>query len=160
MIYVIEGPDGTGKTTLARFIADSLKASIIHCSYDKDWDMKEYHTDVMESALVLNEYKSVIVDRWAISEEVYGKVFREGPSYDTSELIDRYKRYITWIYCRNDDAIENHFKNKEIRYELYDDMTEVVELYDSIVQESQLPWQVYDFNKVNKKEFTERINHG
>lgn len=58
-IYIIEGPDGTGKTTLANEIAEQSKASIVHCSYDKDWDIKVHHKDMFKAAKLIAQWMPV-----------------------------------------------------------------------------------------------------
>lgn len=159
MIYIVEGPDGVGKSTLANEIAQQTGASILHCSYDKEWDMQKYQMEMFKIAKQLNKYKDVVIDRWAPSEFVYGNVFREGPSYDVMgylwELDDS---NIKWIYCRNDNAVENHLKHKENRIEMFEDMSKVVEEFHKFVEDTNfLNWKVYDFDKVNRKKFVKEL---
>jgi thymidylate kinase len=164
MIYILEGPDGTGKSTLAAAIAEKTKGHILHSTFNKDWDIEEYHTEIMEAAIDLNRYQDVVIDRWAPSEFVYGKVFRGKPSYDSSILVEEYfgQHDITWIYCRNDNAVENHLNNKKNRKEMFDDMTKVVEEFDDYVSYTsnnwiKLPWITYDFDKVDIDNFVKEI---
>lgn len=162
-IYIIEGADGTGKSTLANKIAEETKGHILHCSYNKDWNIKEYHKDVIESARKLLKYQSVVIDRWAVSEFVYGTVFRDGPSYDTSALIEsQFNKDVVWIYCDNEDAIKNHKSNSKKRKEMFDDMTHVVEEYDDYITFTQnnwlgIPWIRYNFNWIDINEFVKEI---
>lgn len=162
-IYILEGVDGTGKTTLAEALAAKTKGHILHSSYDKEWNMEQYHTDIIESAIILAQYQPVIIDRWAPSEFVYGQVFRGGSSYDTGKLIEDFFESIQyWIYCRSDNAVENHLKNKEQRIEMYEDMAKTIDSFDDYVQYTShnwvhIPWKEYDFSKVNIKEFVESI---
>ena len=97
------GENGTGKTTLANKIAEETKGHVLHCSYNKDWNIEQYHIDIMETAQKLVKYQDVVIDRWAMDEFVYGTVFRGGPSYDTSALIEKYHDdNIVYIYCENE----------------------------------------------------------
>lgn len=162
-IYILEGIDGSGKTTLANAIAAKTKGHILHSSFNKKWDIEEYHTDIIESALILAQYQPVIIDRWAPSEFVYSTVFRDGVSYDTGQLIEEYFNNIKyWIYCRSDNAVENHLKNKTERIEMFEDMADVIDCFDEYVQYTKnnwihIPWKEYDFEKLNIKEFVESI---
>lgn len=160
MIYILEGADGTGKTTLAK----QLAPNILHSTYDKDWNMEQYHRDVIHAAKMIDQYDDVVIDRWAVSEAVYGEVFRDGPSYDTSKLIENeaQENNIIWIYCRHPHAVRNHNKNKKTRHEMFDDMTEIVVGYDAYVEYSRsnwihIPWIIYDFSKINAKEFVKEL---
>lgn len=164
-IYIIEGPDGTGKSTLANKIAEETKGHILHASYDKNWNIEKYHFDLIDVAFRLSKYQSVVLDRWAISEFVYGTVFRGGPSYDTAGLIeDSMDDKIVWIYCENEDAVKNHLANSKKRKEMFDDMTKVVEEFDDYVEYSsnnwlQIPWIKYNYNYnwINIDEFVKEV---
>lgn len=160
MIVIIEGPDGTGKTTLAKEIAKEIDGYIIHAGFNKKWDIKKYHQKLMTLSLQLEKIGiNVILDRWAPSEHVYGEVFRYGPSYGTKTLIKNYSGpRFRWIMCRNDNVKENHLKNKEERYEMFDDMEKIQEQYDEYVRVTPfIDWKLYDFNKNDIKEFIKEI---
>lgn len=159
MIIIIEGPDGTGKTSLATEIQKQIGAHVIHCTYNKYWDIGEYHYQIMEHALRLhNRGIHVILDRWAPSEHVYGKVFRKGESYDTNQAIAHYSIDDTlYVYCRNDNAVENHLKNKTRRDEMFESMAKVSKEFDkySALHLTKDPDHVllYDFDKFNRQDY-------
>lgn len=173
MIYILEGPDGTGKTTLANKIAEYKKASVLHSYFDKSWDIYEHHKDVMNAAFNLEKWRPVVVDRWVDSETVYGSVFRGKPGYDTFAYIDFVLNLarvgdsgpmpvapeMVWIYCRNDNAVKNHLKNMEKRNEMFDDMTKVVDEFDKLIKNDphNRKWIVYDFNKVKVRDFVKEL---
>ncbi len=161
-IIILEGPDGTGKTTLANRIAERTKGSILHSTYRKGMKVDDYHFAVAQAAfLIASEGDTVVIDRWAPSERIYGTVFRGGESYSTDQFIDNLLAStpvpIKWVYCRNDHAVENHLKNKENRDEMFDDMTEVARLFDEYVKNSDLDWIEYDFNKVKVGDFVDEL---
>lgn len=164
MIYILEGPDGVGKTTLARAIQDKTKGHLLHCTYKEGWDMEMYFVQIIDVARELSEYQDVIIDRWIPSEYVYGNVFRGGPSFDGSKIIEH--RAINdetkWVYCRNDNAVQNHLKNREERQEMFDDMSKVVVEFDKYVEYSSnnwvhIPWITYDYDKVDMDQFVEEL---
>lgn len=163
MIYVLEGPDGVGKTTLANEIAAQKKASVVHSYFDKSWDIKQHHIDMLKASKIISKWKPVVLDRWAPSEFVYGTVFRGKPGYDVMgflwEIEDELKD-IVWIYCRNDNAVENHLKNAKERHEMYDSMKEVVTLFDEYIDGDDRDWIVYDFDKVNMEQFVKELPNG
>lgn len=155
-IIVLEGADGVGKSTLADEIVKQTKAAVIHATYNKDWDMETYHEDIIEAATILSEYTDVVLDRWAPSEAVYGKVFRGGESYDTGGLINDHPDLV-FVYCHNDNAVQNHYKHVGDREEMFGDMSEVVKEFDQYFKNSGLKYLDYDYDKVNREEFV-RVN--
>lgn len=159
MIYILEGADGTGKTTLARKILDKTNGHYLHSTYDRYWDIQDYHQQIAESAISLNIYQDVVIDRWALSELIYGNVFREGPSYNVETTLKNLdnEQWVTWIYCKNDNAIINHLRNKRKRKEMFNDMTEVTKEYDKYINISELEWIIFDFNKHNLDDFVKDL---
>lgn len=156
-IFVVEGADGTGKSTLAAKLSERLKASLLHCSYYEDLNVQGFHNTVIDVADLLAVYQPVVIDRWAVSEEIYGRVFRGGSSYNTKELVDEWKGFITWIYCRNDNVVQNHLNNMKTRLEMFNDMIEVSKLYDEYVERSPINWHVFDFDKTTVNEFLNKL---
>lgn len=157
-IIILEGADGTGKTILANALQEETKGTIMHSNYREEVNMEQYNMTMINNAISLSNFgDTVIIDRWAPSEEVYGNVFRDGPTYSVDKLIDAIKNMtspeIIWIYCKNDNTVENHLKNKKDRDELYSDMTDIVEEYDKFIKNSNLNWIVYDFTKVKLDKF-------
>lgn len=162
MIYVLEGPDGVGKTTLANAILAKTKGHLLHCSWRKEWTMWRYFLDIMDSArmLSLRYDQDVVIDRWVPSEFVYGNVFRGGPQFDPELLLGtgiRNDKNVTWIMCRNENVVENHKKHLLEREEMFDDMSKVQEGFDEFVKTSGLPWIIYDYDKVDMLKFVEDL---
>lgn len=159
MIYVLEGPDGVGKTTLAHAIQEKTKGHILHCSFNKNWDIKEYLQEVMDVAKKLNKYQDVIIDRWVPSEWVYGHVFRGGPAFDVDKFLKDYvfDDEIQWIMCKHPEAVANHFKNREVRHEMFEDMTDVVANFSLFeIDRPEMGWIDYDYSKTLRKDWIEK----
>ncbi len=68
MLIVLEGCDGTGKTTLAEFLKELLNAEIIHCSTHTPND---YH--FFSNIISKSRTKNIIADRWCYGQFVYQK---------------------------------------------------------------------------------------
>lgn len=75
MIVVIEGADGTGKTTLARAVTDRLGAAYLHAGPPELHPLVSY-TAPLEP---LADRIDVVCDRWHLGELVYGPLYRGGP---------------------------------------------------------------------------------
>lgn len=133
-IIILEGGDATGKTTLAK----ELGGHYIHATYNKDLSgvMVEYHLRLLDAAVVLSEHSHVVIDRWRMSEVVYGNVFRGGPEQEhrTLELYLRANRLgATFVCCHptnKQDYIEHFNAVKKTRSEMFDNMIEVYDEYE------------------------------
>ena len=66
MLYVLEGCDGSGKTTLANFLSKVLNAEIIHCSQDTPNDSKFFKQIIHASA-----ERNIIADRFCYGQFIY-----------------------------------------------------------------------------------------
>ena len=103
-MIILEGPDGSGKTTLAKEISLRLKLPIIH-SGGKPKDEYEAWSRHKETLRSIHERRIVIMDRViCISDYVYGRVLRGGSSMGPGhhqELAEVMRLPI--IYCRPPD---------------------------------------------------------
>lgn len=66
MLIVLEGCDGTGKTTLAKLLSAVLNAEIIHCSTRTKNDLN-FFCDIIDAA----KTKNIIADRFCYGQFVY-----------------------------------------------------------------------------------------
>ena len=137
MIYILEGPDGTGKTTLAREICSQLDAGYTHLTYRWKPRIFDYHTAAIRHAArqVWLTGKPFVIDRWWPTEAVYAHAYRGGSSWPLQgRMADRIARKFgaIYVYCTPDNAEEvvaRHEKLKGVREEMYDDISKVAQLY-------------------------------
>lgn len=71
MIVIIEGPDGSGKTTLAKKVVELTGAEYIHAK-------KPVRHPLVEYTAPLEPGKDYVLDRWHVGEMVYGPIHRGG----------------------------------------------------------------------------------
>jgi thymidylate kinase len=74
MLIVLEGVDGSGKTTLANAIRDRFDGRVLHRSAPIVHPLVEYTADLAEYQPGSGEV--LILDRWHLSEWVYGPQYR------------------------------------------------------------------------------------
>lgn len=67
MRIILEGCDGTGKTTLAKILADRYGLDICHCTQDDPGDYEFYRQTLRK--------ENVIWDRHTLGELIYPEVF-------------------------------------------------------------------------------------
>ena len=101
MIIIIEGPDGSGKTTLAKKLAKQTGYELIHMSNPKTAEEKNrmFH-DYMD---MIKHNRNLILDRCWYSEMVYGPIMRgdSAISYPSMYVLEEAltKRGALLIYC-------------------------------------------------------------
>lgn len=133
MIIVLDGPDGTGKTTLAKAMCKQLHADYLHLTYRWKDRIFDYHTAAIRYAA--RKMCPVVIDRWWPSEAVYAKAFRGGSTWPLQgRLCQRVARKfaVVYVYCLPDSvqsAVKQHTQLAQIREEMYDDITDVADLY-------------------------------
>lgn len=163
MIYLVDGPDGAGKTTLARKIKEaSPGAEIVHFGApataeeaDNYWKV---YLNAIEQASVNTAYsKTIIFDRSWYSDLVYGPVMR-----GKTELTDEHRTCLEHavrscggglvIYCtgvqrklwsrclqRGETYITNAEQHKAI-CEKYDEVMKTIKLLPLVVYNTTVPW--------------------
>lgn len=134
-IIVLEGADGTGKTTLAKKLVEMYRGYYIHNRRHRDvWP---YHLASIRQALKFARLGPVIIDRHWLSECVYGTVYRGGiqARYDERALHRVLARFgVTYVLAAPapEVAVGIHGRMKAIRPEMFDDITRVAEMYHNL----------------------------
>lgn len=160
-VILVEGADQTGKTTLIteliKQIGDDKSVYIHNVLYD---DFIEAHESVMKMIQQTRGKEYIIVDRWHISQIVYGQVFENG-MYDESH----------WLFSAIDSLINKiiicHVKDykfeKGLRAENFDDaekQTQANELFREYANHSgDSRYTLYDYkNADNPKALREYVS--
>jgi hypothetical protein len=159
MLIILEGPDGSGKTTLARRIQETCGASYLHCTCRYLDRMFTYHTAILLHALLLinKTGKPCIIDRWWPSEYIYGATYRGGTKFPHyGRLFDRILLTFggVYVWCLPSDLKRYVEKFKELvdsGREKFTDVTKMTEVY----QRYHDTWYGYHTHKggsyLNKK---------
>ena len=153
MIYIIEGADGTGKTTLANYLSKATGFPIKHRSNPKnEEERKEMYNSYLED---IKSSKNVIWDRSFYSEIVYGPIMRDQSYIDKAQMLEfellLAKSGAVIIFC--DTCVDTSWDNMQERGESY--ITEylvheaIVEKYRELMIEEVhlLPVLEYEINE-------------
>ena len=159
-MIILEGPDNSGKSTLAEFLASGTGIKANHSG----GPIKSKADYQMRVATFFSTEKVYVMDRWpSISEQVYGSVM--GRSYDIEfdeTTIHALARGWLFIYCRPPlDHLMDFTKHRGSEYtapgvtpEAYHRKIEekqhhLVERYDEVM--SHVPHIRYDFKSATPK---------
>lgn len=130
MIIILEGPDGSGKTTLANKLHQQTGYQLLHRTQPKNEEDKKRMMD--EYIQVLKAGKNVIMDRSWYSEMVYGPVMRDASvitypqMYELEKLATKYGAIV--IHCTAPEATlwkrclrrgEDYITKRETFHELF-----------------------------------------
>lgn len=139
-IFILEGPDGSGKSTLGKKLAETYGIDYTHLTYYKDDDaMRTQFYDVIRR---MNEVrKGCVIDRFILSNIIYGIVFHnckfvEGWKMFLDALCRDWIKGKEIIIClpQDKEAYLEHFKKMtEEREEMYcsvEDMSKIYDLYE------------------------------
>lgn len=140
-IIVLDGPDGSGKTTLGEQLVKDLGAKYLHLTYRWGAKMHLYHQAALFYVLREAQTRPVVLDRWWMSELVYANVYRGGSKWPLMyRMLEKaaVRHSIIYVSCRprDRDAYMDHFhKLRSERDEMYfDNMEKVWDGYHLIDQ--------------------------
>lgn len=110
MRIILEGCDGSGKSTLSEFLASKYACDIIHMTR---WSDKSFDTYVKK--LSLND--NIIFDRCFISEYVYSKIFNRKTEITDEKIellldLSTYLNYNIYILTCNNDQLIKRLKER------------------------------------------------
>lgn len=164
-IYVVEGPDCSGKTTLVDAMVKQLGAAKLHLTYRFKNRMDLYHRWAIEKAIALSHHQPVIIDRWWPSEIVYARAFRVRTAWPrNARAFDRIGRYadVRYIFCvpnNKEEYVDAWYRDRERRYASKphalkgrsaetDNMSKVYDLYQDMLtwmdSDNRLDLEIYD----------------
>jgi thymidylate kinase len=147
MIVIIEGCDRTGKSTLAKKIAETIGAEVIHCGKPKtDNPFQEY----LEQLVQLDPLKHHVFDRFYLGEYVYSTLWRGGCKITSGQfkLLDMvaaglHKAIVIHANADINTIIERCKKDGEDLLKP-EQIEKCVDLFNQIIYHTNLPVITYD----------------
>lgn len=125
-IFVFEGPDGAGKTSLAEELKKYVGARYIHLTYRWTDKMNLYHAAAIRYAARLAETQPVIIDRWWPSEIIYAEAYRGGSSFIKHYFMLEHiatQLGVTYVWCQPEDR-ERYLAHYDVLRNTRDEMYE------------------------------------
>lgn len=95
MLYILEGCDGSGKTTLAKQLSALLDAEVIHCSTHTANDVT-FFSNIVETA----RNRNIIADRFCYGQFVYQEA-EDRPLKGASFTSEQALRNLEMMFLKN-----------------------------------------------------------
>lgn len=158
-MIIIEGPDGTGKTTLAESIRVATKLGkqvIVHCGPPPKTDSEMVSGAWMQYLEMMTSEKvpmNAIMDRFIYGERVYGPILRQDVRFGRTHqrMLERllFNRRAVVIFCRTKyiEAKQRWAERAKIGRELFDNdeqYRQIWDRFDTITSQTELPRTVWD----------------
>lgn len=148
MKIILEGCDGTGKTTLAKILADRYGLDICHCTQDDPGDYEFYRQTLRK--------ENVIWDRHTLGELVYPRVFGRKPKIgpEDARLLMHYAKESdvkVFVLTTDIESIHNRIDargDEDIR--VHDNLAEINRKFRLYATEFRIP--IIDTSKMTLKE--------
>lgn len=170
-VVLFEGPDKVGKTTMANYLFDTIafgessdfsddfvplflgRAFGTHPVFSGERENKlrsfrlMIETNSISKMMKLPDNYVLFIDRFHLSEKVYGQVFKRGYNAANVRMIDAMLEKALLVYMTPKDTCETYEQFKDDATGLIDDLTidqyaMSVNLFDEAFAESYIPGKV------------------
>lgn len=156
MNIIIEGTDGTGKSTLAKYLQDHFNLKYQHSSSETDNDF-DYHFELLDSK------ENVVLDRFQLGEIIYPMFTPERESKITlsqAVMLSRMEDTLTIILYASDTSVlkERIHERGELYSPLYDAINELFKLLGETFELLEVPVLLLDVCEFKDNELFEEVN--
>lgn len=157
MIYLLEGPDASGKTTLANDEFLKRGFSMIHNGVFPSPE-KAYLAYLMQTGRMTKE-SSVVIDRMHLSERIYGQIYHgewmpDKMYWEIDKALERldatlilcltdFQKTISAWFDRRDNELVQNTNEFELIYRQYES---IIYSPNAMAKYTKLPVVWYDYN--------------
>lgn len=159
MLVIIEGPDNTGKTTLAKKLVEKFDLEYIHCSKPKTDNPYLEYCDLADSIK-----KPTVLDRAHLGEYVYGRLWRGGCDISDAKFsdldfkfMDKFEHVIVVHATAPLDVILERCRANDEKLLKEDQIKRCVELFDDVISKTDIPVLTYNSDVEKPEDIVEQI---
>lgn len=159
MLIFIEGTDRTGKSTLAKMLANYLVCLYEHCSKPRTNDPYREYENMLKKA---KGFISLVYDRGYLGEYVYSRLWRGG-----CKITDEQFKSLDRLAIQQNAILIHAFAPDEVILERCKQVGEELlkpeqiqkcsSLFEEIASKTLLPVYKYDSSKYTPEQFFEQI---
>lgn len=156
MNIIIEGTDGTGKSTLAKYLQDKFDLKYQHSSSETDNDF-EYHFELLDSK------ENIVLDRFQLGEIIY-PIFTPGReskiTLSQAVMLSRMEDTLTIILYASDTSVlrDRLHERGELYSPLYDTTNLLFKLLGETFELLEVPVLILDICEFKDEELFEEVN--
>lgn len=160
-VIILEGPDGSGKTTLAKVLAEDHKYKIVHNGPPETKELDLFYIGQLYGAN--SDSKPTVFDRLHLGERIYGNVMRNKSLINPMEekIIERHSEAMDAqiVLCLPPWRIvlENWVRNAANEY--VDSVAKLETIYDAYLKllYSGRPYVWFDYTRHRVHSFAEAL---
>lgn len=156
MNIIIEGTDGTGKSTLAKYLQDNFNLKYQHSSNETDNNF-DYHFELLDSK------ENIVLDRFQLGEIIYPMFTPDRePKITLSQavMLSRMEDTLTIILYASDTSIlkDRLHERGELYSPLYDTVNIMFKLLGEVFELLEVPVLMLDICDFKDDQLFEEVN--
>ena len=154
-IIIVEGVDGVGKSTFAKFLAASLGYEYRHLSYKDDNSFEAYRDRLLE--FCDGREGGVVYDRFLFSELAYSEVLGRTPKFDENQkqnlfvMLDRHAE-VFHVRHSNLEEVKRRLEARGEDFLPLDKVQPIQDAFDRILRD--VPHSTVEFNMHEPLDFS------
>jgi len=158
-VFILEGCDAVGKSTLSTALSQKLNMSVYHGS---SFEASKSSNEVLfNSFLKYTDMDDIIIDRYTYSNLVYATLYKDYSiiTYEQLERIEgliKDKAVLVYLYA-DSETIKDRLSNRGDDYVKANMIDSILSEYEKVLSKSQLFKMKFDTNKLTTEQIVRKL---